>query len=58
VVTRREWAACAGTGLRGGGKAVRAERERDTGWAAIELSTPGSAVPVAAPPKGLAATPD
>jgi len=23
------------------GKAVRAERERDTGWAAIELSTPG-----------------
>jgi len=27
-------------GLRGGGKAERAEREADTGWAAIERSTP------------------
>jgi hypothetical protein len=46
-------------GLRGGGRAVRAERERDTGWAAIERATPGSAVPVfAPPPKGPAVSPD
>jgi hypothetical protein len=49
-------------GLRGGGKAERAERERDTGWAAIERATPGPAVPSVAPavrpPKGPAATPD
>jgi uncharacterized membrane protein (DUF2068 family) len=44
-------------GLRGGGKAERAERERDTGWAAIERATPGPSVPVA-PPKGPAGTPD
>jgi len=29
-------------GLRGGGKVERAEREADTGWAAIERATPGS----------------
>jgi len=48
-------------GLRGGGKAVRAERERDTGWAAIERATPGHAVPlapVAPPSKGPAVNPD
>jgi uncharacterized membrane protein (DUF2068 family) len=45
-------------GLRGGGKAVRAEQERDTGWAAIERATPGPAVPAAPPPKGRAAAPD
>jgi uncharacterized membrane protein (DUF2068 family) len=45
-------------GLRGGGKAVRAERERDTGWAAIERATPGPAVPVAPPSKGPAVNPD
>jgi uncharacterized membrane protein (DUF2068 family) len=45
-------------GLRGGGKAERAERERDTGWAAIERATPGPAVPAAPPQKGPAVTPD
>jgi uncharacterized membrane protein (DUF2068 family) len=45
-------------GLRGGGKAERAERERDTGWAAIERATPGPFVPVTPPPKGPAVTPD
>jgi uncharacterized membrane protein (DUF2068 family) len=49
-------------GLRGGEKTERAERERDTGWAAIERATPGPAVPAVAPavppPKGPAATPD
>jgi len=45
-------------GLRGGGKAVRAERERDTGWTAIERATPGPAVPVAPPSKGPAVNPD
>jgi len=49
-------------GLRGGGKTERAERERDTGWAAIERATPGPAVPAVAPavppPKGPAASPD
>jgi uncharacterized membrane protein (DUF2068 family) len=28
-------------GLRGGGKAERAEQERDTGWASLERATPG-----------------
>jgi uncharacterized membrane protein (DUF2068 family) len=45
-------------GLRGGGKAERAERERDTGWAAIERATPGPAVPTAPPLAGPAVTPD
>jgi uncharacterized membrane protein (DUF2068 family) len=38
-------------GLRGGGKAERAEREQDTGWAASERATPGPALPIAPPPK-------
>jgi uncharacterized membrane protein (DUF2068 family) len=40
-------------GLRGGGKAERAERERDTGWPAIERATPpfaGDAPAAAQPP--------
>jgi hypothetical protein len=39
-------------GLRGGGKAERAERERDTGWRAIERATPAFAgdAPTAAQP--------
>ena len=32
-------------GLRGGGRAERAERAADTGWAAIERATPASSVP-------------
>jgi uncharacterized membrane protein (DUF2068 family) len=35
-------------GLRGGGKAERAEREADTGWTAIERATPSS-TPVSPP---------
>jgi uncharacterized membrane protein (DUF2068 family) len=31
-------------GLRGGGKAEEAERQRDTGWQALERSTPGSEI--------------
>jgi uncharacterized membrane protein (DUF2068 family) len=34
-------------GLRGGGKAERAEREHDYGWAALERATPGPGVPTA-----------
>lgn len=45
-------------GLRGGGKAARAERKRDTGWTAIERATPGPGLPVAPPQKGPAVTPD
>ncbi len=37
-------------GLRGGGRADQAERERDMGWPAIERATPPSLVPAAAPP--------
>jgi uncharacterized membrane protein (DUF2068 family) len=40
-------------GLRGGGKAERAEREHDYGWAALERATPGPGVP-AAPPAAAA----
>jgi uncharacterized membrane protein (DUF2068 family) len=36
-------------GLRGGGRAERAESEADTGWAAIERATPGFIGPDAAP---------
>ncbi len=32
-------------GLRGGGKAERAEHDRDIGWAPIERATPIPAVP-------------
>jgi len=38
-------------GLRGGGKAERAEHEADTGWAAIERATPGSLGQDAAVPR-------
>jgi len=33
-------------GVRGGGRADRAERDRDTGWAALQVSTPTPAQPV------------
>ena len=45
-------------GLRGGGKAERAERARDNGWAAIERATPGLATRIAPAPKGPAVSPD
>jgi uncharacterized membrane protein (DUF2068 family) len=45
-------------GLRGGGKAVRAEREQDNGWPAIERATPGLAARIAPTPKGPAVSPD
>jgi uncharacterized membrane protein (DUF2068 family) len=45
-------------GLRGGGKAERAEREHDTGWAAIERATPGLTARIAPAPEGQAVTPD
>jgi uncharacterized membrane protein (DUF2068 family) len=35
-------------GLRGGGKAERAEQERDTGWAPLERATPRPSTPLAA----------
>jgi uncharacterized membrane protein (DUF2068 family) len=35
-------------GLRGGGKAERAEQDADTGWAPIERATPGPSTPLAA----------
>jgi uncharacterized membrane protein (DUF2068 family) len=38
-------------GLRGGGKAERAERAEDNGWAAIERATPGLATRIAPAPK-------
>ena len=39
-------------GLRGGGKAVQAERAQDNGWPAIERATPGLAVRIAPGPQG------
>ena len=45
-------------GLRGGGKAERAQRAQDNGWAAIERATPGRAARIAPTPKGPAATKD
>ena len=45
-------------GLRGGGKAERAERAEDSGWAAIERATPGLAMRIAPTPKGPAVSPD
>jgi len=45
-------------GVRGGGKAERAERAEDNGWAAIERATPGLATRIALAPKGTAASPD
>ena len=45
-------------GLRGGGKAERAEREKDNGWAALERAAPGHGVPSAAAPKRPAVSPD
>ncbi len=45
-------------GLRGGGKAERAERAQDNGWAAIERATPGLAMHIAPPPSGQAVSPD
>jgi uncharacterized membrane protein (DUF2068 family) len=42
-------------GLRGGGKADRAVRERDYGWPAIERATPGLGTPAAPSPQGPAA---
>jgi uncharacterized membrane protein (DUF2068 family) len=39
-------------GLRGGGKAVQAERAQDNGWSAIEQATPGLAVRIAPGPQG------
>jgi uncharacterized membrane protein (DUF2068 family) len=45
-------------GLRGGGKAERAEREQDNGWAAIERATPGLGVPSATASNGPAVSPD
>jgi len=45
-------------GLRGGGKAERAEREQDNGWPAIERATPALAARIAPAPKGPAASPD
>jgi uncharacterized membrane protein (DUF2068 family) len=44
-------------GLRGGGKAERAEHDADTGWAAIEAATPGLARQDAAPRSDPAASP-
>ncbi len=41
-------------GIRGGGAAERAEREQDTGWAAIERATPGLGSRIA-PPLGSTA---
>jgi hypothetical protein len=32
-------------GLRGGGKAERAEHDADTGWAAVERATPAPSTP-------------
>jgi uncharacterized membrane protein (DUF2068 family) len=45
-------------GLRGGGKAERAERAEDNGWAALERATPGLATRIAPAPKGPAVSPD
>jgi uncharacterized membrane protein (DUF2068 family) len=42
-------------GLRGGGRAERAEHERDTGWAPIERATPAAA---ASPPMWVKPGPD
>jgi uncharacterized membrane protein (DUF2068 family) len=42
-------------GLRGGGKAERAEHAADTGWAPIERATPAPATPFPATPGGAAA---
>jgi uncharacterized membrane protein (DUF2068 family) len=39
-------------GLRGGGKAEHAEREADTGWPAIERSTPHGSTPERSTPHG------
>jgi len=43
-------------GLRGGGRAERAEHDADVGWDAIERATPGLAQPDAAAPPGAGAT--
>jgi uncharacterized membrane protein (DUF2068 family) len=45
-------------GLRGGGKAVQAERAQDNGWPAIERATPGLAVRIAPAPNGPAVSTD
>jgi uncharacterized membrane protein (DUF2068 family) len=45
-------------GLHGGGKAERAEREKDNGWPALERATPGHGVPSAAAPERPAVSPD
>jgi uncharacterized membrane protein (DUF2068 family) len=45
-------------GLRGGGKAERAERAQDNGWAAIERAIPGLAARIAPASKGPAVSPD
>jgi uncharacterized membrane protein (DUF2068 family) len=45
-------------GLRGGGKAVEAERAQDNGWPAIERATPGLAARIVPPPKGPAVPQD
>jgi uncharacterized membrane protein (DUF2068 family) len=45
-------------GLRGGGKAERAERDKDNGWAALERAAPGHGVPGAAAPGRPAVSPD
>ena len=37
-------------GLRGGGKAERAEQERDTGWAPLERATPRPSTALRSPP--------
>ena len=42
-------------GLRGGGKAERAEHDADTGWAPVERATPAPSTPFPAPPGKAAA---
>jgi uncharacterized membrane protein (DUF2068 family) len=44
-------------GLRGGGKAERAEREHDVGWGAIERATPGLGTPIVPTPATPAPAP-
>jgi uncharacterized membrane protein (DUF2068 family) len=44
-------------GLRGGGKAERAEREHDVGWGAIERATPGLGTPIVPTPTTPAPAP-
>jgi len=45
-------------GLRGGGKAVQAERAQDNGWPALERATPGLGTRIAPAPKRPAVSPD